>query len=400
MHSCKIAIFVWSEHGHVNPVLSLMKELVVRGVDVVCFATSRFASSVEATGARFVPYSYPAELVAFRTNYHKEITQAFDFCGGNANEMMAVAHVVLDQVWPILREERPDAVLYDTCAFAGRFARELLSVPGIMIHTSYPSHGEFLNYGPQGGPDHRHGVGFRAKARKLTERYGVAYVGEEDMYLYSEPLTIAFMAREFHPVGSALDGRVAFVGPQITARLGGTYTPPTDGRPLVYISLGTEFYHWPGFFRMCLEALGGKDWNVLMAIAKLDASALGSVPSNVRIEPHVPQLEVLSHARVFVTHGGMNSIQESLWFGVPMVVIPQMPEQATSARRIVDLQLGQHLERSAVTPISLLTAIEQVSRDPTYAAGVARMQNILRGTGGPTLAAELVIEAACRSQDR
>ncbi len=52
----------------------------------------------------------------------------------------------------------------------------------------------------------------------------------------------------------------------------------------------------------------------------------------------MPQLEVLKQANLFITHGGMNSSSESLYFGVPMIVIPVMGDQPIVAQRIEDLK--------------------------------------------------------------
>jgi MGT family glycosyltransferase len=65
--------------------------------------------------------------------------------------------------------------------------------------------------------------------------------------------------------------------------------------------------------------------------------------------PFVPQLEMLQRASMFVTHGGMNSTMEALYYGVPMVVLSQMMEQEMTARRIEELGLGVALDQENLT---------------------------------------------------
>ncbi len=48
---------------------------------------------------------------------------------------------------------------------------------------------------------------------------------------------------------------------------------------------------------------------------------------------------------VFVTHSGMNSVNESLYYGVPMVLFPQHSEQRMVAKRVVHLGAGIMLKR-------------------------------------------------------
>ncbi len=52
---------------------------------------------------------------------------------------------------------------------------------------------------------------------------------------------------------------------------------------------------------------------------------LGDTPTNFIVRNYEPQLEVLQHAKLFITHGGMNSTSEGLYYGVPLIVLPQSP---------------------------------------------------------------------------
>jgi len=98
------------------------------------------------------------------------------------------------------------------------------------------------------------------------------------------------------------------------------------------------------------------------------------VQENCRIYDVVPQLEVLKKADVFVTHGGMNSVNEGLSFGVPMVVIPFMSDQPTNARRIEELGLGKRLDYSIINSEILKTTVLSVMNDEAISANVSRMQ--------------------------
>ncbi len=98
----------------------------------------------------------------------------------------------------------------------------------------------------------------------------------------------------------------------------------------MYVSLGTLSTRTPAFYARCFEAFAGRGspGGAVYRHQRLRESRLGAAPANFIVMPHVPQLAVLQRARAFVTHGGMNSVSESLACGVPVVVIPQMGEQA------------------------------------------------------------------------
>jgi MGT family glycosyltransferase len=73
---------------------------------------------------------------------------------------------------------------------------------------------------------------------------------------------------------------------------------------------------------------------------KCDVSELIEMPSNFMVNSHFPQLEVLKRAEVFITHAGFNSVNEALYFGVPMLALPQVNDQHMVAKRLVSMHLG------------------------------------------------------------
>jgi MGT family glycosyltransferase len=153
--------------------------------------------------------------------------------------------------------------------------------------------------------------------------------------------------------------------------------------------LGTVFNANPEFFDSCFDAFANSDWQVVLSVGtNTDPSALVRIPDNFLVCSHVPQLEVLEHTDVFVTHGGMNSVMEAIYYSVPMVVVPQQPEQAMTAARVAELELGVALEPGQVTAGALRDAVTTVSGDAGYRSRIARMQQAARDAGGYLRAAD------------
>lgn len=101
---------------------------------------------------------------------------------------------------------------------------------------------------------------------------------------------------------------------------------PGDTRPLVYATLGSVVGHTPlaaRAFATVLEAVGGLDARVLVTIGRtFDATTLGVVPPNLRVEPWVPYADVLAACDLVVCHGGSGTTLGALRAGVPLVVCP------------------------------------------------------------------------------
>ena len=88
---------------------------------------------------------------------------------------------------------------------------------------------------------------------------------------------------------------------------------------MLYVSLGTVFKAAPQLLRTIATALAPLGGTVLVATGQTDPSALDPLPANVLVRRSVPQPDVLARAAMFVTHGGMNSVNEAMYAGVPML---------------------------------------------------------------------------------
>lgn len=118
-------------------------------------------------------------------------------------------------------------------------------------------------------------------------------------------------------------------------------------KKIIYVSFGTIFVHrsiktivsflyklnavlteWP--HATAIVSLGG---------AHLPESTLEKL-SNINIFKFVPQASILKYCHLFITHGGLNSIKESLYQGVPMLVYPLAMDQIGNARKVAWKELG------------------------------------------------------------
>src|SRR5262249_39667325 len=140
-------------------------------------------------------------------------------------------------------------------------------------------------------------------------------------------------------------------------------------------------------------AFADQPWQVVLSVGKLlDPTMLGAVPDNFLLSPYVPQLEILPRTHIFVTHAGANSVIESMYYGVPMVLIPQQPEQQLHAQRIVDMGLGVMLGRDAMSAATLREAVERIAQDPTYRDRMQKMQKLTHDGGGYKRAVDVIMQ--------
>ncbi|HET7219007.1 MAG TPA: macrolide family glycosyltransferase, partial [Vicinamibacterales bacterium] len=307
------------------------------------------------------------------------------------------------------RAEAPDYVLTDSVAPWGHWIAQILGIPVVTSVTTFAFNRSMLRYAvahgvrPKGGRYFFSKLRHIAKAlrlrRSLRRRYGVTGTGLMPAMSVDGGLSIVYTSRAFQPCAETFDDRFCFVGPLLEPRAGGNAFPwemlshPT----VVYVSLGTLFNANADFYRSCFEAFGTLDAQIVLSVGRRIAlDSLGAPPANVLVRTHVPQLDVLQRATVFITHGGMNSVSESLYYGVPVVVIPQMSEQEIVGRRVEEVGAGVFLANEQITPQALRSSVERVLADERFRAHAQAIGQSFRTAGGAARAAAAILRRGRR----
>lgn len=161
---------------------------------------------------------------------------------------------------------------------------------------------------------------------------------------------------------------------------------------IVYISMGTLQNEQLAIYKKCIEAFGNRsDLSVIMSIGKnTDIHTLGTIPENFYVYSFVPQLEVLERATVFISHGGMNSVNEGLYYANRFLVIPMDMDQYAVAERVRQLKLGYSMDKEEVTADLLRKKVEQLLGDAEVEENVKEMSKIMQKAGGVKAAADFI----------
>lgn len=386
--SLHIAFFNFPAIGHVNPTLGLVEELVRRGHRVTCTVTDHFAPAVEAAGAEAVRYSS-----VFGDFYRSPYTE--ETLSGEGLRCLEEATSLVEQVGDFYRKNPPDVICHDFMAWGGRFLAARENIPAVRLFPTYGANETFSIQAkfPLAEFTDAKVVEMMEKLVALLPEMGMPGASAMDFFTHIEKLGVIFLPRDFHYDGDTFDERFVFAGPCLGDRSSfqGTWRPASPDRPVLLISLGTAGTGWSEFFPMAVEAFTDGPWDVVMAVGDhIDIAELGEIPPGFDVRRHVPQLDVLRDADLFITHGGMNSTMESLHNGVPMVVIPQMNEQRANALRVDELGLGRHLAPEDTTVESLRRTAAEVVQDKAIADRIRAMQSEMRSVNGPVVAADAV----------
>lgn len=381
--------------GHINPTLALVTELLRQGVRVTYFTTEAFRNIIEPTGATFVPApSWMAE-----NDKHNEGGEKKEDDGGVAAAVPFIflkeAGAYIDTVLDTLKNDRPDAIIHDFAGIAGTIAAGALQVPNVMLYTSYPSNDSYsVAAGFENVPaDHSLRQAAAQLAQSYAETYGCRLLTVKEIFDGHGDFNLVMMQKKLVPHYETFDDRFVFTGVQIGKRTAfGSWKAPANGKPLLYSSLGTAFNNWPEYYPLLFDAVRDLDINVFAALGSIDPASLKDIPANVEVGQMVPQLDILSQASVFITHAGMGGTGEAIYYGVPMIAIPQMEEQAITARQIETLGLGcAFLDKSAITSEGLKNAIVKLLTEPSYKATARAYSADMRSLGGARASAQALM---------
>ena len=389
-----IAFVSLGAFGHINPTLALVTELVKQGVRVTYFTTEAFRNIIEPTGAKFVAVpSWMAENDKHNGGEKKEddggVAAAVPFLF--LNEAGAYIDTILDT----LHDDKPDAIVHDFAGIAGTIAADNLNVPNVMLYTSYPSNDSYsVAAGFESCPaDHPLRKAAAGIAAGYAEKYGCRVMTVKEIFDGHGDFNLVMMQKKLVPNYESFDDSFVFTGVQIGKRTAfGSWKAPDNGKPLLYSSLGTAFNNWPEYYPILFDAVRDLDINVFAALGSIDPASLKDIPANVEVGQMVPQLDILSQASVFITHAGMGGTGEAIYYGVPMIAIPQMEEQAITARQIEKLGLGvAFLDKSAITSEALKTAIQKLLTEPSYKAAAEQFSADMKTLGGAKASAEALL---------
>jgi UDP-glucoronosyl and UDP-glucosyl transferase len=162
---------------------------------------------------------------------------------------------------------------------------------------------------------------------------------------------------------------------QVDEKLPGWVSNLPGTQPLILAAMGTLFHMVPGRLEAMIAALADLECTAIIAVgAGKNISSFGPQPSNVKFVKWICQPLLLECCDLFVTHGGFNSVRESLRFGVPMVIAPVMGDQPYNAARCTELGLARALTTDAASPAAMRDACHEVLEDPAFRRRARTMQ--------------------------
>jgi MGT family glycosyltransferase len=390
-------------HGHVNPTIGIVRELINRGEDVTYIAGEEFRDKIEKTGAKFIGHKNLFDLSSL-------ITSSLNL---ETNEKLLNAlntfKEIIEEIFKL--DEKFDYIIYDSSFVLGGEVGRVLNIPTISSSSIFainekiikslldlPISQEFKLKMEGAKPkikeilsSHNY-VDF---VNELQEKYNIKFPSMVDRSGKKAMLNIVYTSKYFQPYSESFDESYKFIGSSVIDRKESIDFDLSndEDKKVIYISLGTIFNNSIEFYECCFKAFCNMNVKVIMSVGrKIDISMFKNIPSNFIVRNYVPQLEVLKYADVFITHGGMNSTNEGLYFNIPLILIPQSVDQPFVANRVAELGAGIVIEKNRITPEALNKCVAEILSDDNFRLNSEKIGESLREAGGYKVGVDEIIK--------
>lgn len=323
-----------------------------------------------------------------------------------------------DQLWKpvekatavlrIIDQVRPDQVLVDHLAFAARVGLHAETIPYGDVVLGHPSAlpvGEEVYGYPTAWPTclRPEAAALRTLRREceevrdaFTADWNAALVAlssaaatTSDAFTIHGNQLLFNYPRSLHPERrTALLPSHTFLGSAVRTERSNTDVAQwlqAAGAPIVYASLGSFLSARSDVLATIAAVLRRLEVRVALAVGSADRRVLGQLPDHWLVREYLPQVEILDHASLAITHGGNNSITEALSAGVPLMVLPLSTDQFAGAAAVESAGVGIAVDPQLHDVAGLRSTVDKVMTGPMREAA-HRVKAEVNRTPGPALA--------------
>lgn len=354
----RFLLSVHPANGHLQPVAPVVRELCRRGHQVLVATARSFCPAVRSLGLDPVPigldWSRANPELAFPALARVHPAKRYAWILRNVYAGRA-ARRTMGELLAGLSSWRPDVVMRDQMEFGSLLAADALEIP----HASYG-----------------YGQGLLAADRRIAGgvlaplRVGLGLEPDPELASTFRFLRIEFAPPSYLAPDSPRVPTAHHVRPEGADDRGVYELPAWIGRlrrPMVVVTLGTNYNRTPGIFEAVIEALADEPLDVVVTVGtNRDPAELEPLPPNVRAVRYIPLSLLLPQADLTICHAGFNTVMAAVKAATPLVLLPIDSDQPEQARRCVELGIGRGVEHRMLSPERLRSAVRGVLADAVY----------------------------------
>lgn len=398
--------------GHLNPQAALGRELQARGHRVTVLQISDLAAKVRAEGLNFWALGeslyQPGTLATTfqqlaQFSNIKALEYSVDFCrhiteiicqdAPAAVEAAGIEALIVDQLEPVGETIAEALLLPFVCVSCGQAIQRRADAPPFFTPWSYHN---------VGWARLRNQIAYAFLDRscqpilQVINRYRQRWQLPPYQHIYASNAHLAHLSQQPAAFDFPYPDRPShlhYVGPlrnQSPQSISFPFEQLT-GQPLIYASLGSVQNTKQDIFHCIAAACQNLDVQLVIAHGGgMDAETARSLPGAPLVVNYAPQLEVIARASLTITHGGLNTVLDSLSQGVPLIAMPITFEQPGNGARVRWTKTGEVISIARLSVRKLRAAIQHVLTEESYQQNASKMQHAIAQAGGVKRAADII----------
>ena len=389
--------------SHISRPLLVSKELSVRGHEIIFSGESPKVKFIQQEGFKVLPLYEPDPEMLYGNIRNGKLR----FVTDTEIEKMIGADLAL------YKKTKPDVVLTDG-RFTAPISTHIAGLRHVAIVNVSSTEYRALPYIPffEWIPDWliRRNTKIREKLdemnlniemlvfdnvmsifKKLSNKYGLKKTITATNCLTGKDSTLLADIPEYFPT-KPLPKDYHYIGP-ITWKSNipppAWWPPKKDGKPLIYISMGTTGIS--NFFHKVYELIKASNMTTIITTGE-QVNGLKTIDGEIHVESFLDGDLVMEQSDLVVCHGGNGTIYQALQHGRPIIGIPTIPDQKFNMRRVEALGVGKMLSWKDFenNPRSLIDLINNVINEKSFYQNASRLRDILKTYNAPKTAADII----------
>ncbi len=387
--------------GHIHPFIAVTKKLVSLGHDVSWLSLPRALAKadcqqVESLGAKVV---FPPPLKEGIIKDNQELARLAMDAENNYQAYKSflldpVPHQ-LDGIIALIKDLSPDVVVQDNVLYSAAIACTKLKMPFVSICVGPKIMGKDFNQSYLGNLEP-----IIKPRQELFESHGIE--GNFRLFEYVSPHANIIFATEDFVDKAELPANTYLVGSGVPeGKRGDEIDFPWDKvdptKPIIYAAFGCVLSKMPLEDVISPIFKAADKLNAQLILASEYLAATDQDFGNHIVVAYAPQLEILQKSSVFITHGGASSVMETIYQGIPPIVIPLSSDQPVQAQLVERAGVGLNIAREdwndELCLKSLQTLLEPENK---FAVKCKSLQENYHKNDGAENAAKIILEMARR----
>lgn len=392
----KIVYITFPFSSHINPQLCLCKEFAEKDIEQIFYTTENFFykfDDIENVTLRKYPKSFEDKFRKLAEENKDTVIKQY-----RVFALMYYFYLFAEELLPFLVDEigkeKPDLIICDPFAIWGKMIAKYYNIPlvnfyigllGDSLNSKYFKFAMLRSL----ALDIPEMIQLIKIKNRIDKQYGNITEHPKTFLQHQGVFSIVPTSREFHPDGEKYENNIKFVGPAHVEDC-----EIQKNKNIIFIAMGT-FSSNNKIWDKCIEATKDLGYEIVISFGGCSGNIINSkcLPNNIRVYDNLSlkdYREILKKSILFISHGGFNSINDSILYKTPLLICPNTSEQRSNGELIEAYNCGKLYRYKRYKVEKIKENVEEILHNKDVEIGLEKYrQSFIHAMGFKNLVLEL-----------